>query len=80
MRIQCQQWSANLLELAPFMQPMPELAVTSGEVGASSFKKLIYVDCRGKISYPEGKLCWNSAKRLCRLAVMPGASGLVCCI
>ena len=26
-------------------------------------KKLICAHCRAKISYPEGKFCWNNAKR-----------------
>jgi len=26
-------------------------------------KKLICAQCREKISYPEGKFCWNNAKR-----------------
>jgi hypothetical protein len=31
--------------------------------GASLAKKLICAHCREKISFPEGKFCWNNAKR-----------------
>jgi hypothetical protein len=33
------------------------------EADASLAKKLICAQCREKISYPEGKFCWNNAKR-----------------
>lgn len=33
------------------------------EADASLAKKLICAHCREKISYPEGKFCWNNAKR-----------------
>lgn len=33
------------------------------EADASLAKKLICAHCYGKISYPEGKFCWNNAKR-----------------
>ena len=39
--------------------PAPALA----EADASFSKKLICAHCREKISYPEGKFCWNNAKR-----------------
>jgi hypothetical protein len=32
-------------------------------VGEGIAKKLICAHCRAKISYPEGKFCWNNAKR-----------------
>ena len=37
--------------------PVPTLA------DASLVKKLICAQCREKISFPEGKFCWNNAKR-----------------
>jgi len=46
--------------------PTPVEAPTAPEspVGdASVAKKLICAHCQGKISYPEGKFCWNNAKR-----------------
>ena len=39
----------------------PTLAPTLAD--ASLVKKLICVHCREKISFPEGKFCWNNAKR-----------------
>lgn len=38
-------------------------AVVPAEADASLAKKLICAHCHGKISYPEGKFCWNNAKR-----------------
>lgn len=35
----------------------------SSQVDASLAKKLICAHCREKISFPEGKFCWNNAKR-----------------
>lgn len=33
------------------------------EADATLVKKLVCAHCREKISYPEGKFCWNNAKR-----------------
>lgn len=38
-------------------------AVALAKVDASLTKKLICAHCRAKISYPEGKFCWNNAQR-----------------
>lgn len=70
---------ADLLALPEFMQPKKPLAkpapaaapVPSAPIHAetpqgadeSLAKKLICANCRAKISYPEGKFCWNNAKR-----------------
>jgi len=46
--------------------PTPVAASTAPEstaADASLAKKLICAHCQGKISYPEGKFCWNNAKR-----------------
>ena len=42
-----------------------EASATSvvSEADASLAKKLICAQCREKISFPEGKFCWNNAKR-----------------
>lgn len=59
---------ADLLALPPFMQPRepaplqisPKRAETTS-VGAK--KTLVCATCGSKISYPEGKFCWNNEKR-----------------
>nr|WP_295768139.1 nuclease-related domain-containing protein [Rhodoferax sp.] len=38
-------------------------ALATSEADASLVKKLICAHCREKISFPEGKFCWNNAKR-----------------
>lgn len=38
-------------------------AVAPGEADTSLARKLICAHCREKISFPEGKFCWNNAKR-----------------
>jgi hypothetical protein len=43
------------------MQAAPSTAPTSAD--ESIAKKLICAHCRAKISYPEGKFCWNNVKR-----------------
>lgn len=43
-------------------EPAPAAAAPA-EADASLAKKLICAHCHGKISYPEGKFCWNNAKR-----------------
>jgi len=61
----------DLLDLPPFMQPKPAAPVPAAQprsepppvADASPAKKLICAHCRAKISYPEGKFCWNNAKR-----------------
>nr|CBA33837.1 hypothetical protein Csp_B21040 [Curvibacter putative symbiont of Hydra magnipapillata] len=45
---------------APKAEPA---AVAPAEADASLAKKLICAHCREKISYPEGKFCWNNVKR-----------------
>jgi hypothetical protein len=53
------------------MEPRPAAPVfaaapatpTPAQVDASLAKKLICAHCREKISFPEGKFCWNNAKR-----------------
>ena len=55
-----------LAKPAPYAAPVP-LALPQAEApptaDESLAKKLICAYCRGKISYPEGKFCWNNAKR-----------------
>ena len=61
----------DLLDLPPFMQPKPAAPVPVAQprsepppvADASLAKKLICAHCRAKISYPEGKFCWNNTKR-----------------
>ncbi|MBP8019246.1 MAG: NERD domain-containing protein [Hylemonella sp.] len=61
----------DLLDLPPFMQPKPTAPVPVAQPKAepppvadeSLAKKLICAHCRAKISYPEGKFCWNNVKR-----------------
>lgn len=53
------------------MEPRPSAPVfaaapatpASTQADASLAKKLICAHCREKISFPEGKFCWNNAKR-----------------
>ncbi|GAB3479259.1 nuclease-related domain-containing protein [Polaromonas eurypsychrophila] len=53
------------------MEPRPPAPVFAAapatpapaQADASLAKKLICAHCREKISYPEGKFCWNNAKR-----------------
>ena len=45
---------------APKVEPS---AVAPAQADDSLAKKLICAHCREKISYPEGKFCWNNAKR-----------------
>lgn len=47
-------------QLAPAAAPATPAPV---EADASLAKKLICAHCHEKISYPEGKFCWNNAKR-----------------
>jgi hypothetical protein len=68
---------ANLLELPAFMQPkaapvQPGPIVTRPPAveakppvngGTSGDKRLICLHCHSKISYAEGKYCWNNAAR-----------------
>lgn len=64
---------ANLLELPEFMQaraPVPQPVVAApakakpaeAEAGAPE-KKLICLHCQNKISFAEGRFCWNNAAR-----------------
>jgi hypothetical protein len=59
----------NVLALPDFMKPktVPAPAAAPSSAPASTeenlAKKLICAHCRAKISYPEGKFCWNNAKR-----------------
>ena len=74
-KLKRQHRAADPLALPDFMQPKPAAPATvalplaaSGtqvpiEADASLTKKLICAHCREKISYPEGKFCWNNAKR-----------------
>ena len=59
-KLQRQHRPQDMLDLPPFMQPKaepPPVAETS------LAKKLICAHCHAKIGYPEGKFCWNNAKR-----------------
>lgn len=42
---------------------IPPAAPSHGEPDASPAKRLICVTCNAKISYAEGKFCWNNPKR-----------------
>jgi hypothetical protein len=67
---------ANLLDLPDFLRSqcnepltdqvaVPRLSTEPTQVDAtvSSPKRLVCATCGSKISYPEGKFCWNNAKR-----------------
>ena len=60
---------ANLLALPPFMQPrIPATdditpSRTEPLLQAVAKKSLVCATCRSKISFPEGKFCWNNEKR-----------------
>jgi hypothetical protein len=78
-KLKRQHRPANLLELPPFMQPKdprsprtlsvaprsPDEAVTPQGANQSepAQKRLICSHCGSKISFPEGKFCWNNAAR-----------------
>lgn len=74
-KLKRQHRAADPLALPDFMQPKfvaPEpvavplaapAAKALAEADASLTKKLICAYCREKIGYPEGKFCWNNAKR-----------------
>ena len=77
-KIKRQHRAADLLALPEFMKPklQPEVArpaaaqlppsqpsITSAAAGDVAGKKLICAHCGSKITYPEGKFCWNNIKR-----------------
>ena len=78
-KLKRQHRPADLLALPEFMQPKkplakpapvaapvpsaPPQAAAPPAADESLAKKLICANCRAKISYPEGKFCWNNAKR-----------------
>lgn len=78
-KLRRQHRPADLLALPDFMQPKKPVATpvpigspvpsAPPQVQApqaadeSPAKKLICAQCRAKISFPEGKFCWNNAKR-----------------
>jgi hypothetical protein len=44
--------------------PRPAVAAQApAESGQSLARKLICAQCRSKITFPEGKFCWNNEKR-----------------
>lgn len=74
-KLKRQHRAADPLALPDFMQPKPVVPVpvaapkvvpatsAPAEADASLTKKLICAHCREKISFAEGKFCWNNAKR-----------------
>ena len=64
-KLKRQHRPADLFALPEFMQPKaPPVMTEAAPVADESLaKKLICAHCRGKISFPEGKFCWNNAKR-----------------
>ncbi len=63
---------ANLLELPDFMkatatapraEPAPAPAAGTASAAEQPAKKLICLQCNAKISYAEGKFCWNNSLR-----------------
>lgn len=57
---------ANLLELPEFMQPKaaPSPAKPAkAETEAAPDKRLVCLQCNAKISFAEGRYCWNNAAR-----------------
>ena len=92
-KLKRQHRPADLLALPEFMQPKtppakpapaaapvpsaPPQAVAPPAVDESLAKKLICANCRAKISYPEGKFCWNNAKRFGGLQYCREHQGLI---
>jgi hypothetical protein len=70
-KLKRQHLPANLLELPEFMQPRtapaapapPAASTTLNAAQAEGAKRLICLHCNGKISFPEGKFCWNNSAR-----------------
>jgi len=77
-KLKRQHRPADLLALPEFMKPKPQPEVArsasmqlpsslhstvSAAAGDASGKKLICAHCGCKITYPEGKFCWNNIKR-----------------
>ena len=78
-KLKRQHRPADLLELPEFMQPKPPAAVQKVATPLSASvpvtvapvvvtteateKKLICAHCGAKITFPEGKFCWNNSKR-----------------
>jgi hypothetical protein len=78
-KLKRQHRPANLLELPPFMQPKesasaPMVRQTAPQptgpveppapaASEAPAKRLICSHCGAKISYPEGKFCWNNSAR-----------------
>jgi hypothetical protein len=74
-KLKRQHRPADLLALPDFMKPKvakppPAAAQVAASpvaqpaaADASFAKKLICVHCREKITFSEGKFCWNNAKR-----------------
>jgi hypothetical protein len=54
--------AARLAQPAP-VAAAPTPSPVQATADESIAKKLICAHCRGKISYPEGKFCWNNTKR-----------------
>ncbi len=58
--------AAPATQAPQYAAPQPAAARVAAEPtppDLSLAKKLICAHCQGKISYPEGKFCWNNAKR-----------------
>lgn len=78
-KLKRQHRPANLLELPPFMQPRDATATPAAAVAppapqrsgatpaahdvATPARRLICAHCGTKISFPEGKFCWNNPSR-----------------
>jgi hypothetical protein len=63
-----QHRAENPLELPDFIQPksapmMKPIEVRAAPSGGEDKKRLICLHCNSKISFPEGKFCWNNEAR-----------------
>jgi hypothetical protein len=61
-KLKRQHRAPDLLALPDFMTPK-RMAATPAVSDAAPAKKLRCAQCGAKISYPEGKFCWNNSQR-----------------
>ncbi len=74
---------ANPLDLPDFMKPRPAAATNSpaqlmsapADASHPLYRKLICAGCNAKISFAEGKFCWNQGERFGGLQYCRGCQG-----